>query len=257
MPERKLFVLFDIDGTLLITDVGRVTLGEAIREVSHIQDPFCEIRFGGRTDRSIVTELLERNRLPVTEEMFNAVRDSYLRLLPEAITQSNGLLLPGVKELLRRLEEDPRVVLFAMTGNFSAAAKVKLTYFGLQGYFESVFGGDHDHCRNDLAKHTVEKIRSSRAWSTASAGRKLGGSNGSDLGETESAEWVTLRDKPEFDTVVVGDTPADIECSQAIGARCLAVCTGGYSMDELRAHSPDWLFSDLKDHNKVMEALFG
>ena len=154
MPSRKLCVLFDIDGTLLITDVGRVTLREALREVSHVQDPFCEIRFGGRTDRSIVTELLERNRLPVTEEMFNAVRDSYLRLLPGAITQSDGVLLPGVQELLIRLQGDPRVVLFAMTGNFSAAAMVKLTYFGLQDYFEAVFGGDHDHRRNDLAKHT-------------------------------------------------------------------------------------------------------
>ena len=257
MPGRKLCVLFDIDGTLLITDVGRVTLREALREVSHIQDPFCEIRFGGRTDRSIVTELLERNRLPVTEEMFNAVRDSYLRLLPEAITQSNGVLLPGVQELLNRLQGDPRVVLFAMTGNFSAAAKVKLTYFGLQDYFETVFGGDHDHRRDDLAKHTVEKIRSSRAWYSTSSGRKLGGSTRSELVEAESSEWVTLRDKIEFDTVVVGDTPADIECSHAIGARCLALCTGGYSMDELSSHSPDSLLPDLKDQDKVMEALFG
>ena len=257
MPSRKLCVLFDIDGTLLITDVGRVTLREALREVSHVQDPFCEIRFGGRTDRSIVTELLERNRLPVTEEMFNAVRDSYLRHLPGAITQSDGVLLPGVQELLIRLQGDPRVVLFAMTGNFSAAAKVKLTYFGLQDYFEAVFGGDHDHRRNDLAKHTLEKIRSLRDWSTTSSGRKVDGSNVSELDEAESSEWVTIRDKIEFDTVVVGDTPADIECSQAIGARCLAVCTGGYSMDELKCHSPDSLFSDLKDQDKVIEALFG
>ena len=257
MSERKLCVLFDIDGTLLITDVGRVTLEQAIRDVSDIQDPCCDIRFGGRTDRSIVTELLDRNRLSVTEEMFNAVRNSYLRLLPDAIVRSKGVLLPGVKELLIRLQADPRFLLFAMTGNFSAAAKVKLTHFGLQDYFESVFGGDHDHHRNDLAKRTLEKIQSSPIWATTSAGGQLGRRNGPNEGESGSSEWATLRKKTEFDTVVVGDTPSDIECSQAIGARCLAVCTGGYSMDELRLHCPDSLFSDLTDQKKVLSALLG
>jgi phosphoglycolate phosphatase-like HAD superfamily hydrolase len=45
--------------------------------------------------------------------------------------------------------------------------------------------------------------------------------------------------------VVIGDTPFDIRCGRAIGAKVLAVATGGAKLDELKKHKPDWAVEDL------------
>jgi phosphoglycolate phosphatase-like HAD superfamily hydrolase len=45
--------------------------------------------------------------------------------------------------------------------------------------------------------------------------------------------------------VVVGDTPHDIRCGRHIGAKTLAVATGGAKLDELERHQPDWAVEDL------------
>ena len=55
--------------------------------------------------------------------------------------------------------------------------------------------------------------------------------------------------------VIIGDTPADIECGRAIGARAIAVATGRYSVEDLAAHSPFAVFPDLADTAAVMRAI--
>jgi phosphoglycolate phosphatase-like HAD superfamily hydrolase len=55
--------------------------------------------------------------------------------------------------------------------------------------------------------------------------------------------------------LVIGDTPRDIECGRAIGAKTVAIATGHYSQDELVAHRPDFLFEDFSDTGRVLECL--
>jgi phosphoglycolate phosphatase-like HAD superfamily hydrolase len=47
------------------------------------------------------------------------------------------------------------------------------------------------------------------------------------------------------EVLVVGDTPLDIRCGRAIGAKVLAVASGGATLEELRPHRPDWAVADL------------
>ena len=45
--------------------------------------------------------------------------------------------------------------------------------------------------------------------------------------------------------VVIGDTAHDIRCGRFIGAKVLAVATGGVTLGELKSHRPDWAVESL------------
>jgi phosphoglycolate phosphatase len=47
--------------------------------------------------------------------------------------------------------------------------------------------------------------------------------------------------------LVIGDTPLDIRCARAIGAKALAVATGTFSAPQLEAHQPDWAVENLSE----------
>ncbi len=259
MRNGRATILFDIDGTLLSTHVGRSTLESAIAEVFSISSPNCDIEFSGRTDRSIVSEILRLNRIEVNESTFRAVRDQYLSALPEAIQHCRGILYPGVRELLTILKQQhPYVALVAMTGNFEEAAWVKLNHFELGGFFEMVIGGENDHHRNELANRAASAVKG--LW----CGERITTSDFSPEGEVEEERWVTenqsrdIQDEREATCgrlVVIGDTPADIQCAKAIGAKSVAVLTGGRDADELYREEPDHIFVDLSDSVKVISAL--
>jgi phosphoglycolate phosphatase len=55
--------------------------------------------------------------------------------------------------------------------------------------------------------------------------------------------------------LVIGDTPLDIRCARAVGARVLAVATGIHAAEELAPHAPDHLMADLSNHDTVLELL--
>jgi phosphoglycolate phosphatase len=55
--------------------------------------------------------------------------------------------------------------------------------------------------------------------------------------------------------VIIGDTPADVHCGTGVGARAIAVATGGYSVDELAACGPCATFPDLSDTERVMSTI--
>ena len=51
---------------------------------------------------------------------------------------------------------------------------------------------------------------------------------------------------------VIGDTPHDIDCANAIGARTIAVATGGYSLAELQAHGAWRVLEQLPPPNEFL-----
>jgi phosphoglycolate phosphatase-like HAD superfamily hydrolase len=131
-----------------------------------------------------------------------------------------------VVELLERLRTRPEVVLALLTGNVSRGAKSKLEHYGVWHFFEfGAFADDH-HDRNELGSFARTRAR-----------------------EKHGHEF----DPAQID--VIGDTPRDIACGKAFGARTVAIATGSWARADLAKHAPDFLFDDLSNVDEVIQTL--
>jgi phosphoglycolate phosphatase len=225
MTEKIIF--FDIDGTLLNTGgAGQRAMERALTAEFQIEFPFEGVLTAGRTDRGITDEILQRYSFDNTSENRARFREAYLAQLPMSLKDSPGLLLPRIRELLEQLALHSHVTLSLLTGNYAEGAWIKLRHYELDHFFQFGGFGDHDADRNDVAQAAINVA-------STELDRVVDGS----------------------DTMVIGDTPADIQCAQAIGAKCIAVATGVYSSRELESHKPDHLFDDFADTDQVVERI--
>jgi phosphoglycolate phosphatase len=215
-------ILFDIDGTLLDTGgAGRSALVDALEDVFGIpshQAP--ELDLAGATDLGILRGLFAHAGAPLEEPGIQVFLSAYLNRLDARLGALKETKQPlgGVTDLLRLLKDRPTTHLGLLTGNVRHGAMLKLASFGLGGIFaEGAFGDDHED-RNQLGPVAVRRM--------------------------EALSGVHF---PIEKIVVVGDTPKDIACARALGARCLAVATGAHTADSLRAHSPWQCVDDFSD----------
>lgn len=222
-------LLFDLDGTLMDAGgAGRAALHEALLAVYGRTGPIDGFAFHGKTDPAIVRELLRADGGSDAwiDEGLERLWTRYLEGLDRELRSRRPAACPGVPGLLARLGTDPRFVTGLLTGNVEGGAWRKLRACRLDaGFSFGAFGSDSED-RNDLAP--LAMVRAERA-----TGRRF----------------------EAHDVIVIGDTPADIRCARAAGARALAVATGGYSLDQLATHDPDILFPDLGDPDRVFTAL--
>lgn len=226
-PLAAKLILFDIDGTLLTSGgAGERALRLGIKDRFGIDDDLKDIEIAGRTDSGIARQLLRKHGLPETAENFARFYDGYLHFLPKLLPETNGRLLPGVIPLLEALKARQDVVLGLLTGNLERGAEIKLTHYGVWDYFEFGAYADDHHDRNELGRFAC-------ARATEKHGRKF------------AAERI----------YVLGDTPHDIACARAFGARAVAIATGNFSVQQLAETQPDALFEDLSDLPRVLAAL--
>jgi phosphoglycolate phosphatase-like HAD superfamily hydrolase len=212
-------VLFDIDGTLIHTGgAGVKAFARTFATEFNIADHFERLKFAGRTDLSLVREFFGFNHIAPTPENFQRFFERYVFWLDHILRTSKTELCPGVWDFIRELEELPQPPLLGLlTGNIRLGAEIKLRHFNLWDVFQTgAFADDHEE-RDQIA--AVARQRGSRI-----------------LGEELSGEQV----------VVIGDTPFDIRCARAIGAKALAVATGGAKLEELKTRQPDWTIPDLR-----------
>ena len=211
-----MIVLFwDIDGTLLTTGKAGVPAWEAaVQEVTGRDFQLSSIRVPGLTDYQIAVRTFELLGLEPEEATLRRMVTRYEDLLPSALPQRQGRVLPNVREILDRLRERADVRSYLLTGNTRNGAKAKLTHYGLFDYFPDGAFAEDARERSTIAARALELARR--------AGRIA-----------ENAAFV------------IGDTPHDIACANAIGARTIAVATGGYSVDELVAHQPWRVYQEL------------
>ena len=225
--QNKRLLLFDIDGTLIHSGgAGVHALKLTLAERFGIADDLDDIEIAGMTDSGIVVSILKKHRIPATNENIAAFLDSYVHFLSFELPRREGKLLPGVLELLERLKSRPDLVLALLTGNVSRGAQLKLEHYGVWHFFEfGAFADDHQD-RNQLGSFAVTRAK-----------------------EKHGREFSAT----EID--VIGDTPRDITCGKAFGARTIAVATGTYSREQLAEHQPDFLIDDLSDVDRVIDTL--
>jgi len=212
-------ILFDIDGTLIATGgAGESAFAEVCRAEFGVLNGTLRLHFAGRTDPSIVRDFFTHHEIEPNPENFRRFFDRYVFQLENLLGQLDGRVLPGVHTWLSALAAlTTPPLLGLLTGNIGLGARIKLGHFGLWERFETgAFGDDHED-RNQLARiaHARARIR---------------------LGDDLQGDEI----------LIIGDTPRDIECARAINAKALAVATGTYALNELRAERPDWAVKTLE-----------
>jgi phosphoglycolate phosphatase len=212
-------ILFDIDGTLIRTGgAGVKAFARASELVFGIQGGTDHMNFHGRTDTSLIREYLEFHGLEVSPSNRQRFLEAYLFLLAEQLGSHAGETCPGVGSFLQACRSlTPAPLIGLLTGNVRLGAELKLRAHGLWEEFSIGGFGDDDEDRNVIA--AIAHQRSEQALGSRIPGDRV---------------------------LVIGDTERDVACARAIGARCLAVATGGISEADLARSGPDWLVSSLE-----------
>ena len=180
--------------------------------------------------RLIVDEAAERSGISLDNEACRSFHRRYSELLEDEILKPGPRkgLMPGVVGLLDAVADARHMRSALLTGNFARAARIKLEHFGIWPYFACGAYGDDAAERNALVPIAVERARTA----------------GIDVGSFE-------------DVVVVGDTPLDVECAAAVGARSVGVATGSYDVGALLASGADAVLTDLTEHETFLSVVSG
>ena len=222
---RSKVLLFDIDGTLILSGgSGKKSLDIAMAEAFDCKEPVLGVSLHGRTDRGIIRDLLDANSIEPTEENFQKLFSGYFRILEEMLVHADGEILPGITDLMHELSSRDDIVLGLLTGNHPHGAKLKLERFDLYRYFQFGGYGHNNADRNEVAQLALDA----------------------------AIDFLNRPVDPK-DVWVIGDTPNDIRCARAIGANAVAVATGTFNLNELKAERPDHLFPTLENVHEVMQ----
>jgi phosphoglycolate phosphatase len=211
-------VLFDIDGTLVRTGgAGIKAFARTFATEFQAADGVEKISFAGRTDVNLVREFFGLHQIPATPENFQRFFERYVFWLDHILAQSNGKPCEGVPEFMAELCALPNPpMLGLLTGNIRLGAEIKLRRHELWELFVTGGFAEDGEDRDHIAAAGRER------------GRRL-------LGKKLRNEEI----------IVIGDTPHDVRCGKFIGAKVLAVATGGATLEELKKHRPDWLVEKL------------
>jgi phosphoglycolate phosphatase-like HAD superfamily hydrolase len=222
-------VLFDIDGTLVLTGgAGLRAMAQAFEDLFDVPDAFRGMPMAGRTDAWILSDAAAAHGIPPDSSALARFPDIYLRHLAVEIEKPHPrkMMMPGVRELLDALARRDDVYVALLTGNYEATARVKLEHFNLWRYFPCGAFGDGAADRNGLVPKALARV--------AAAGGPV----------------FTTRD-----AVVIGDTPLDVACAKVHAARSVGVATGPHGVDELRNAGADVVFADLSETQAVLAAI--
>lgn len=225
--DKKL-ILFDIDGTLILTGgvASRVMIDGVARVLGHpirwsVRD------FVGNTDRSIIAKLLIQNGATEaqTEKMVEQALQYYLEHLPAALARDGVVrILPGVLPLLEKLSADSRFALGLVTGNVYEGARIKLSRGNLFAYFPVGAFGDDALKREELPPFAIQR-----------------------------AEKYYNHFFDRENIWIVGDSANDVKCARANHLKSLAVGSGVIPTEELAESKPTVLLPDLSDMDAVLD----
>ncbi|MGH7494078.1 MAG: HAD family hydrolase [bacterium] len=222
-------LLFDIDGTLIHSGgSGLHGMNLAFADTWGIANALQGLQLSGRTDSLILQDALDRHQLTGNAELVEHFKSRYFVHLAADMKHPRPArrLMPGFPEVLEHLQRKDGIHIGLLTGNWIKSAEIKLAYFDLWKYFEFGAFADDESDRNQLVPHAIRRAQ-------------------------EKFDITVARDR----VYVIGDTPRDIECARPHAAVAVAVATGEYSAEELRAHAPDYLFRDFSEVEAVLRIL--
>ncbi len=213
-------VLFDIDGTLLVTGgAGAAAWQLAFEKLYGVEADIGEHTYAGMTDPEIAAIVFREviGREGSAKERARAI-GCYLEHLPETVAASAGYrIMPGVEELLGRLIDDG-VLLGLVTGNIEAAAHIKLSRGHLNRFFSFGGYGSDSADRTEVTRAALER-----------AALVSGGAVTPDA------------------CISVGDTPRDVKAAHGAGIRVVGVATGAYSEAMLSEAGADWALATVEN----------
>jgi len=231
LQNKVWLVLFDIDGTLLHSaGCGRAAARYAMQEVFGTIGGLDQVDFAGKTDWQILLEALEVTTISAEEvqaqlETYNAATARHLaQLIPHFAVRP----CVGALEIVAALRENPAVLMGLVTGNASDLVPIKLRTAGFDpDDFKVAAFGSEGWARSMLPPLALDRAR---VYS----------------GTNFSPERI----------VIIGDTPDDIACAASVQARTIAVATGSFSMDQLRACKPTHVFESMANTDALLAAIF-
>lgn len=216
---RETLLLWDIDGTLVDTDhAGERALLAAMKEIYGLGLDRLPVDLRGRTDTSIFRELLEWLEVAAGHAEALHFQQTYLTQLKKFLPLGKARLHPGILAALEGVRDHTGLHQALLTGNLQEGARLKLSHLGIWNYFEFGAFADDSSNRDELGPFALVRAK-----------EKLG---------------VVFPPERVF---VIGDTPRDIACGKAFGAKTVAVATGTFTEMELAAHQPTHVLSDLGD----------
>lgn len=229
MSLKRKLLLWDIDGTLITTQrAGRRALSRTLKVIFSISSDLDFLDMAGRTDPFILQQIAKQFGLTSTEKSTHDFYEAYFGFLQEELSSGIGKAHPGILEILEAARQRSDISQGLLTGNLERGAKIKLVQYDLWRYFEFGAFGNDGVTRNELGPHALRRAT------------RLHGVNFT----------------PD-NVFVIGDTPHDVACGKAIGARTIAVATGGATFEELAACEPTVVlrdFSDTKAFFRVIDA---
>jgi len=222
-------LLFDIDGTLLLTGgVGKHAFERVFSELFGVEGAWKGLVPDGKTDPLIIEELIKTNlSQPISAKERDALTHRYQEYFDQHIDDFPGFhLMPGIQSLLDRLHTSGDYLIGLETGNFEQVAWSKVRRGGLRSYFSFGGFGSDSADRAHILEIAIQRAQKKHA----------------------------LEIDPK-QIVVIGDAPQDIQAAKQFGVRCIAVATGRRDKAELQAFGPDIVLDDLSDYDQFIRAI--
>ncbi|MER7134476.1 HAD family hydrolase [Streptosporangium saharense] len=223
-------VLWDIDHTLVdMRGVGRELSAQAFERVTGVVMR-QQAKIDGITEAVIFRETARLHGLTTDRDDFErfAAALAEAHLLRRGEVRQRGHALAGAAAALQAVADLGGVMQTVVTGNVREVARFKLHTFGLDRaiVWEAGAFGEDDDVRAELVRIAVKRA-------AALYGGPL----------------------EPHETVVIGDTPADVEAALQNGVPVIAVATGRSGVEELREAGASCVLPDLRDTTRFLTAL--